>query len=137
MTKTKRMTTSDWHNDSGKCSYYRPAITDKDQVIRTFMHYSDSEARGEPITVFGERKKPALFYNYSDRLIGDKWTEGCKIANKTPGVKQNTARWFETVLNTFHSTKTVNLQHIMLGVNCSNGYHYLVFGYTYDYKNAD
>lgn len=102
------------------------------------MHYTDPEARGEPITVFGERKKPGvLFYNYSDRLFGEKWTKGCEVANSTPGVKKNTARWFETVLNTFHTTKTVDLQHIMLGVNCSNGYDYLVFGYTYDYKNAD
>jgi hypothetical protein len=97
------------------------------------MHYSDPEAQErEPITVFGAAKK-GLFYNYSDRLLGKEWNEGWDLAKKA-GLKLKTARFFEAVLNHFHGTTDVNLQHILLGVNLSSGYDYLVFGYTYTSK---
>jgi hypothetical protein len=34
-------------------------------------------------------------------------------------------------LNHFHDTDKVDLQHVMLGLNRSNGHSYLIFGYTY------
>lgn len=104
-------------------------ITDKDAKIRTFMHYSEPEALlREPVTVFGRPKK-GLFYNYSDRLFSNEWTAGCKLADES--CARNTARWFEVALKRFHNAKELDLQHVLLGVNRSNGYHYLVFGYTY------
>lgn len=104
-------------------------ITDKTQEIRTFMHYTDPDV-GKQTTVFGQAK-PGLFYNYSDRLFGDKWTEGVKIAVKK-GKKYKTAEFFEEVLKHFHDATFLDLQHIVLDVNRSNGYHYLVFGYNYE-----
>lgn len=79
--------------------------------------------------MFGVEKK-GLFYNYSDRLVGDKWDEGWKKA-KESGATEKTARFFEIVLNHFHDTEDVDLQHVVLGCNMSNGYCYLIFGYTY------
>jgi hypothetical protein len=109
-------------------SYEPPVLRDKNTPIRIDMHYTDPQARGEAITVFGEAKK-GLFYNYNDRLFGDKWDAGRKIAEKNE--TRNTAKYFEVMLNHFHDTNTVDLQHVLLGVNHSNGYPYLVFGYTY------
>ena len=116
-----------------ECEYQERACTDKDTPFRTFMHYSDPEAEGDPITVFGSPKK-GLFYNYSDRLFGKEWEESwekARAANLTP----STARFFEAVLNNYHDSTNVNLQHVLLGVNRSTGYHYIVFGYTYKSKS--
>jgi hypothetical protein len=110
----------------------RFALTDKDTPIRTFMHYSDPEARGDAITVFGAPKE-GLFYNYDDRLIGKEWQEGFELAKKAK-LTPKTARFYEAVLNHFHGSTDVNLQHVLLGVNRSNGFSYLVFGYTYTSK---
>ena len=107
------------------------AITNKDTKIRTFMHYSDPDADKE-LTVFG-RKREGLFYNYDDRLYGDAWTEGCKLAAEQ--AQPQTARFYEIALNHFHQTNDVNIEHIILGCNRSNGFSYLVFGYTYTRKN--
>jgi len=129
---------SDWERcgflDAPDRNTYRfdSAVHDKDTEFRVFMHYSDPDADGEPITVFGAPKK-GLFYNYSDRLFGKEWNEGWDMAVKA-GIKPKTARFFEAVLNHFHGSTDVNLQHVLLGVNRSNGYHYLVFGYTYTSK---
>lgn len=103
----------------------------KDATIKTFLHYSDPNA-DKQLTVFGHARKD-LFYNYDDRLVGNKWYEGLEIAIKETGIKrssQHTARFFEIALSYFHNTP-VDLQHIILGCNQSNGYSYLVFGYTY------
>jgi hypothetical protein len=124
---------SDWDNEGKCCCEF--ILTDKDTPFRTFMHYSDPEARGEPITVFGAAKK-GLFYNYDDRLIGKEWDGGWKIAQASKA-KPDTARFFEIVLNHFHSTTDVDLQHVLLGVNRSNGFHYLVFGYNYTSKREE
>ena len=102
-------------------------ITNKRQKFQTDLHYSDPTANKER-TVFGE-PKGGLFYNYSDRLFGERWQQGWDQAMKqsTP----QTAEFFEIVLNCFHQTNTVNLRHVVLGCNRSNGYSYLIFGYTY------
>lgn len=101
---------------------------DKNTEIETFLHYSDPTARQER-TVFGAPRQ-GLFYNYDDRLIGDKWTEGAKAAQETAGIVVGSARYFEIILSHFHG-KPVSLEHVVLGCNMSNGYSYLVFGYTY------
>ncbi len=105
-------------------------VLDKEAVFGTFLHYSDPTARKER-TVFGAASDE-LFYNYDDRLLGEKkWTAGLKIA--TAQAVPATARFYEIALNHFHDTDTVDLKHIILGCNMSNGCSYLVFGYTYDY----
>lgn len=112
------------------CDFHPPC--DKDVILRTFMHYTDPDAERD-VTVFGAARKD-LFYNYSDRLYGSKWNEGLELAAKQATPK--TARFFEIALNHFHDTDDVNLQHIMLGCNRSNGFSYLIFGYTYTEKAA-
>lgn len=108
---------------------HRCGVTcDKHAKIRTFMHYTDPQWDQE-ITVFGAESK-GLFYNYNDRLFSDEWTKGCKSADKL-GLKRDTAAWFEHALTVFHNAKSLDLRHIILGVNRSSGYHYLVFGYKY------
>ena len=102
-------------------------VTAKDAVFKTFLHYSDPTARQER-TVFGSPHQ-GLFYNYDDRLFSTKWTEGQRLAKEQ--AKPSTARYYEIALNHFHDTDTVNLQHVILGCNQSNGYSYLIFGYTY------
>lgn len=109
----------------------RPEITDKDAKIRTFMHYTDPDANRE-VTVFG-RKRANLHYNYSDRLEQwdyAKWRAGIEIA-KSQGIDEHTARYYEIALSHFRDSPC-NLQHIVLGCNRSSGFHYLIFGYTYE-----
>lgn len=121
------------------CGYeeyiHKPTIiTDKSVKIPTFLHYLDPTARKER-TVFGQEKR-GLFYNYEDRLYSNKWWNGLELAKKeaTP----NTARYYEIALNHFHDVQNVNLQHIILGCNMSNGNSYLIFGYTYgDMKTCE
>ena len=105
-------------------------VSDKDKVFSTFLHYSDPTAKEER-TVFGT-KHEGLFYNYDDRLIGDKWTEGLRLAAEQATPK--TARYYEIALNHFHDTDSVDLQHVVLGCNRSNGFSYLIFGYKYPIK---
>lgn len=120
-------TFNDIHGHHYQCSRQIQAPTDKNARIRTFLHYSDPDANKE-LTVFG-RQRPGLFYNYDDRLIGDEWTEGCRLAAEQ--AKPQTAKFYEIALNHFHQTTNVDIEHIILGCNRSNGYSYLVFGYTY------
>ena len=93
------------------------------------MHYSDPQS-DKVLTVFGE-KSPGLFYNYSDRLIGKEWDDAQDSADEN-GFTRGTAAWFEWALKHFHGAKKLDLRHMLLGVNRSNGYHYHVYGYTYE-----
>lgn len=102
---------------------------DKTVPLSTFIHWTDPDARRER-TVFGA-EKPGLFYNYDDRLYGESLLKGEEIA-KAAGIQPKTAMWYQAILNHFHQTDTVDLQHIILGCNQSNGFSYLIFGYTYD-----
>lgn len=105
------------------------APIDKNQTIKTFLHYSDPNA-GREMTVFGSPKE-GLFYNYDDRLLGQKWHDAISEGLKN-GIPKNTAALYEHALNRFHDTSSVDLQHIILGCNRSSGFSYLVFGYTYN-----
>lgn len=104
----------------------------KDKVFKTFLHYSDPSARKER-TVFGAARE-GLHYNYDDRLIGNAWTEGLKKAKEQ--AKPSTACYYEIALNHVHDTDTVDLVHVILGCNMSNGFSYLIFGYTYQPTEA-
>lgn len=103
---------------------------DKNKEIETFLHYSDPRANGDPITVFGSPNKNA-FYNYSDRLEYGPWQDATKkVAERK--INPKTAKFFEEALKLYHKTKKLKLFHIMVGVNRSSGYHYLIFGYEYE-----
>lgn len=90
----------------------RSIVMSKDAPLRTFLHYSDPNARKE-LTVFGQ-SRTGLFYNYDDRLISEKWIEGLKLAAEK--ATKNSARYFELALSHFHD-KNVNLEHVILGCN--------------------
>lgn len=109
---------------------FNEILTDKTVPMRAFMHYTDPEANERnPITVFGKAKK-SLSYNYSDRLFGNEWIFAWdESLNK--GLKKNSALFFEYILKKFHNVESVDLQHVLLGVNRSSGHSYMVFGYTY------
>lgn len=100
-------------------------IQNKDVPIRTFLHYSDRD-RNKEISVFGETRD-GLFYNYDDRLPYEKWHDGLKLAKEVAVL--NSARYFEIALAHVHG-KPCNLEHVILGCNRSNGFSYLIFGYT-------
>jgi len=126
------MNVETFFNREFQCDYRNPVVTDKSKPFRTFLHYTDPDARKE-IDVFG-KKKPGLFYNYSDRLFGNKWNEGVALAAEQ--AEKDSARFFEIILNHFHGSTDVDLQHVILGCNVSTGYSYLIFGYTYTSKSA-
>lgn len=115
------------------------ATTDKDEPIRTFMHYTEPRENQSGITVFG-REENGLFYNYDDRIGHTSCREGgpkffdclgqvvseSGLQTWTNGV---TARMIEKSLAMYHG-KPVDLRHVMLGCNLSNGYSWLCFGYV-------
>lgn len=115
------------------CKHEPPNITDKNIPLKTFVHYSDPTSKKEQ-TVFGKARK-GLFYNYDDRIWQQnytKWHDGLKLAaTKAP---EKSAKFYEIALAYFHDVEEVNLEHVILGCNQSNGYSYLVFGYTYEKK---
>ena len=116
-------------DEYGREMTFKPMVCwDKTVPIRHFLHYSDPQAN-QVLDVFG-RQSPNLFYNYDDRLIGEEWNAGVKLAVEK-GLTPFSVLWYECILNRFHGSTDVNIGHIQLGCNRSNGYSYLVFGYTY------
>ena len=101
---------------------------DKNTPIQHFLHYTDDTFPIER-TVFG-REKDGLFYNYSDRLGGDGWNKGVKLAQEKQ-LEPHSAAFYEECLKAFHEADSLDLQHVILGGNNSNGYSYLIFGYRY------
>ncbi len=120
----------DFNSDGSLAMRSPEATVDKDEPFNTFLHYSNATARKER-TVFG-RKRDDLFYNYDDRLRGDKWRKGLELAADQATPK--TARFYEIALAHFHGVDDVDLQHVVLGCNMSNGFSYLIFGYIYDWQ---
>lgn len=104
------------------------SVQDKNTPFQTFLHYTDDTFPIER-TVFG-REKGGLFYNYSDRLGGDGWNKGAKLAHEK-GLEPHSAAFYEECLKAFHEADSVDLQHVVLGGNNSNGCSYLIFGYRY------
>lgn len=105
-----------------------PAPVSKTATIRTFMHYSDSDA-GEVVDVFG-REVDDIDYVYSDRLQSwdfDKYDAAHKHA-KEQGHDHKTAIYYECMLS-YYFDKPVDLVNIKLGCNRSSGYDYKVYGY--------
>lgn len=102
--------------------------------LNLFGHYSDSRfANGNTITVYGlpsgRHGHAGLHYNYSDRLWQHDYQlakESAWIATET-GATVNSPRWLTIFLSHYYG-KRVELRHVLVGVNVSNGYHYNVFG---------
>lgn len=98
------------------------------KIAHIFAHYSDSRFDKDR-TVFGE-EKPGLRYDYSDRL--QEWDyEKSKLAYikaKESGKVIESAAYYDIYLSEYFGKK-IRVEHIITGVNKSNGYHYNIFGY--------
>ncbi len=108
--------------------YVYPAQTSRTVELETAPHYSDSRFDKEQ-TVFG-KAVPGLIYEYSDRLWQwdyDKSKEAFAEADKS-GKTKNSANYYDVYLSHYFGKK-IRVEHIMAGVNVSNGYPYAVFGY--------
>jgi hypothetical protein len=105
-------------------------VTDVNAKLEDCPHYSDHRYQGgQTQTIFGKEEK-GIGYDYSDRLWQwdyDKAEQATKTANET-GAKPHTARWYQEYLSAYFG-RAIQLKHIIAGVNVSNGYPYLVFGY--------
>jgi hypothetical protein len=110
-----------------------PTTFDIDEKLETYPHYTDRRFDKEQ-TVFGKGSydDPDLRYDYSDRLR--QWDSGkanaaLKVAEAS-GAKEQTARFYHAYLEAYFG-KSLELKHIIAGVNKSDGYPYQVFGYKF------
>jgi hypothetical protein len=104
-------------------------LLDKKTPFNDCPHYSDPRFK-KAQTVFGQETPDIRDYVYSDRLYQwdySKATEATKVA-KSSGQPLHTCAWYEVYLTEYFG-KPIEILHILAGVNCSNGYPYLVFGY--------
>lgn len=71
-------------------------------------------------------------YNYDDRIRQWDWenAQACWEQIKTTYTAYNSAEVHEQYLRLYFDDPTLQLVHIMTGVNWSNGYYYRVYGYT-------
>lgn len=119
-------------------------ITDKNKVIPPDLinpHYSDDRFEKDQTiflvegielveTPFGTEEVNDAHYVYSDRLVQSAGMSRIEAASdeakKTaaPG----TASYFEELLKATLEDPTIDLQHILAGVNRSNGFSYRIFG---------
>ncbi len=116
----------------------KPRVFNKFKPFNTFLHYSEHDTRertvfGLPASRYGHKH---LEYTYSDRLYMEEWGEGLEAAIEQK-VPRNCARYFEIGLEHVLEGKDIDLQHVILGVNTSTGFSYLIFGYTSTERNTD
>lgn len=106
-----------------------PAPTDKKAPICNFMHYTAPSEDQSGITVFGS-SKPGLSYQYDHRLTNYGDWQVCQMlaARDVPG--RNTAEYYEKALGYLFPDANFDIQHIVLGCDRSNGFHWLCFGFT-------
>lgn len=100
-----------------------PVPTDRNAVLPTNPCWTDPKYK-HPQTIFGSREG-ATQYNYSDRL---ECREGHKEAREAATGEPRTAAYYESYLNHLFN-EDYELLHIMAGINHSNGYSHLIFGY--------
>jgi len=109
-----------------------PTTFNKNTPLKTSPHYSDKRFEQEQ-TVFGKQSRYGhkhLSYDYSDRLWQwdpDKAEQSGKSANES-GAPLSSCKWYEAYLSAYHD-RTIVIEHIIAGVNRSNGHPYCVFGY--------
>ena len=81
--------------------------------------------------LFGAQEE-GLHYDYSDRLFQwnpEKSEVASNEANNSGRVK-GSAEWYEKYLSVY-CEEPVELKHVLAGVNLSDGYPYIVFGYRF------
>jgi hypothetical protein len=120
-------------------------IHDRNAVIDSALlnpHYTDTRFRQEQsifvasqkhlVEHYGHDTVSGAWYIYSDRLHG--WypqdqLDSADQAARDSGAHPYSARYKEVFLKTLLDQPNLELVHIVAGVNRSNGYSYLVYGY--------
>lgn len=114
---------------------YFSAPVSKSSRLQFDAHYSDPRYQGgKERDLFGSRRE-GLNYVYSDRLVqGDyrKYEKSWEIATKE--CPPDSVAHRERYLSEYFG-KPCTIEHVVVGVNVSNGYPYAVYGYTV--KEAD
>lgn len=106
------------------------AETRRDKTLYVMPHYTDRRFEREQ-TVFG-KEADGLHYDYSDRIVqwdGDK-ADAAFGAAKASGKVQRSAEFYDVYLSEYFGRPT-RVEHIIAGINRSNGYPYHVFGYRF------
>lgn len=115
-----------------------PTLTDKECELDTFAHYSNpSFADGQTETIFGSleearKRKGGVFYVYSDRLLEwdfSKYNQAFNAADSNTELTKFSCAYYECMLSRYEGHK-VTIHHILKGVNMSNGFPYLIFGFS-------
>lgn len=95
-------------------------------IINDFLHYSQVPVGSGERTIYGS-KKDDLEYVYSDRLW--QWDyDKAQLAHKSNAEKPHTSEYYEKFLSLYYDCP-IKLHHIIIGVNQSNGYQYMVYGF--------
>lgn len=121
-----------------------PIVSNKNTVIWSLWpHYSNSQFDTDQTTFLapGYRLEPdyirsvkGIAYDYSDRLWQWDWNKADQ-ANKAAREQHeqtNTAAFCETFLRLYFDKPNLVVVHLISGVNRSNGYPYVVYGYLPD-----
>ncbi len=97
-------------------------------ILHDQPHYSDRTFDKEQ-TIFG-RKEKGLSYDYDDRLWQWDWDKSkeARATAESSGANLHTAQFYQEYLSAYFGKKII-LKHIIAGINKSNGYPYLMFGY--------
>jgi len=98
-------------------------------VLDDFLHYSQVPpgTSGEK-TIYGKEKKN-LEYVYDDRLREWDYAAHEKAREKANKTRTpHTSEWYKKYLSSYYK-EPIELCHILIGVNVSNGYDYKVFGF--------
>ena len=126
------------HDERWDTKHAYSTTYDKDMPLHDDPHYTDKRFDKEQ-TIFGKPIEEGSFghqgldYVYSDRIWQwdyNKAKRASQHANDTTGKTghNKSCRWYEIYLSYFFD-KPVVIEHIIAGVNRSNGYSYCVFGY--------
>lgn len=108
----------------------RPIAKTKTENLNSNPHYSDSYFKKER-TIYGKPNNN-LEYVYSDRLYQwdyEKASESWIKAEEKYG-NEDTVRKYEFYLSEYYN-KQVEINHIIAGVNASNGFPYQAFGFRF------
>jgi hypothetical protein len=94
------------------------------KALLPVLHYSEYD--GKEKTVFGHAH---LKYVSNDRLYEydpDKAVKASNIARQQATTR--TCRFYEIMLSNFYDA-TIEIEHIIAGINRGNGFPYYIFGY--------
>lgn len=105
-----------------------PTTFDKNAILHVDPQYTDPRFDKEQ-SIFGKPSK-YLNYEYSDRLWEWDYNKAEKAGKHATslGITRKTCAWYEAYLS-FYYDKPIEIKNIIAGVNKSNGYSYLVFGF--------